>query len=88
MPKFGGWHLFFPNHQTFGGKDWKNLVDSLDSTKKRPAWLSGFEVGVAPKHEYAKMSTEERDYYNKAGQPLMVFPEISMWGNHPGMLVN
>ena len=20
--------------------------------------------------------------------PLMVFPDISMWGNHPGMLVN
>ena len=79
------WHL---NHPTFGGKDWKNLVDSLDSTKKRPAWFSGFEVGVAPKHEYAKMSAEERDYYNKAGQPLMVFPEISMYGNHAGMLVN
>ncbi len=84
------WHL---NHPTFGGKDWKNLVDGLDSSKERPdtkqpKWFSGFEVGVAPKHGYARMSAEERDHYNKAGQPLMVFPEISMWGNHPGMLVN
>ena len=79
------WHL---NRPTFGGKDWKNLVDGLDSTKRRPEWFSGFEVGVAPKHEYARMSAEERDHYNKAGQPLMVFPDISMWGNHAGMLVN
>jgi len=79
------WHL---NHPTFGGQDWKNLVDSLDSTKQPPAWFTGFEVGLAPKHGYAKMSAEDRDYYNKAGRPLMVFPEISMWGNHPGMLVN
>ncbi len=34
------------------------------------------------------MSAEDRKFYNKAKQPLMVFPEISMWGNHPGMLVN
>jgi hypothetical protein len=79
------WHL---NHPTFGGKDWKNLVDGLDWSKERPEWFSGFEVGVAPKHGYARMSAEERDHYNKARQPLMVFPEISMWGNHPGMLVN
>lgn len=79
------WHL---NHPTFGGNDWKNLVDGLDWSKERPEWFSGFEVGVAPKHGYARMSAEERDHYNKARQPLMVFPEISMWGNHPGMLVN
>ena len=79
------WHV---NHPTFGGKDWKNLVDSLDSTKERPAWFSGFEVGLAPKHRCAAMSAEDRDHYDKARQPLMVFPDISMWGNHPGMLVN
>ena len=79
------WHL---NHPTFGGKDWKNLVDSLDWSKERPEWFAGFEVGLAPNHGYARMSAEERDYYNKAKQPLMVFPDISMWGNHPGMLVN
>ena len=62
------WHL---NHPTFGGKDWKNLVDSLDSTKQRPAWFAGFEVGVAPKHGFARMSAEERDHYNKARQPLI-----------------
>jgi hypothetical protein len=79
------WHL---NHPTFGGKDWTNLVDGLDWSKERPGWFSGFEVGLAPKHGYARMSAEERDHYNDARQPLMVFPEISMWGNHPGMLVN
>ena len=79
------WHL---NHPTFGGKDWKNLVDSLDWSKERPAWFAGFEVAVAPNHRYAGMSAEEREYYNKAKQPLMVFPDISMWGKHPGMLVN
>jgi len=79
------WHL---NHPTFGGKDWKNLVDSLDWSKERPEWFAGFEVALAPNHGYARMSAEERDYYNKAKQPLMVFPDISMWGNHPGMLVN
>jgi hypothetical protein len=79
------WHL---NHPTFGGKDWKNLVDSLDWKKKRPEWFAGFEVALAPNHGYARMTAEERDYYNKAKQPLMVFPDISMWGNHRGMLVN
>jgi hypothetical protein len=79
------WHL---NHPTFGGKDWKNLVDSLDWSKERPEWFAGFEVALAPNHGYARMSAEERDYYNKAKQPLMVFPDISMWGNHQGMLVN
>ena len=79
------WHL---NHPTFGGKDWKNLVDSLDWSKERPEWFAGFEVALAPNHGYARMSAEERDYYNKAKQPLMVFPDISMWSNHPGMLVN
>lgn len=79
------WHL---NHTTFGGKDWKNLVDKLDWTKQRPDWFAGFEVGLAPHHQYAAMSAEERKYYNEAKQPLMVFPDISMWGNHRGMLVN
>ncbi len=79
------WHL---NHPTFGGKDWKNLVDSLDSSKERPEWFAGFEVAVAPHHGYARMGSEEREYYNKAKQPLTVFPDISMWGNHRGMLVN
>lgn len=77
------WHL---NHPTFGGKDWKNLVNNLSSNQ--PKWFTGFEVGMAPHHQYAKMSTEERRYYNKVRQPLMVFPDISMWGNHKGMLVN
>jgi hypothetical protein len=77
------WHL---NHPTFGGKDWKNLVDTLSNEK--PEWFSGFEVGLAPNHGFAAMSATERDYYNKASQPLMVFPDISMWGNHEGMLVN
>lgn len=79
------WHL---NHPTFGGKDWKNLVDSLDWNSEKPEWFTGFEVGMAPHHKYAAMSAEERDYYNKAGQPLMVFPDISMWGRHQGMMVN
>lgn len=79
------WHL---NHPTFGGKDWKNLVDSLDWSKERPEWFAGFEVALAPNHKYARMTAEERDYYNKAKQPLMVFPDISMFGNHTGMLVN
>lgn len=78
------WHL---NHPTFGGKDWMNLVDKLDSSKTVPAWFRGFEVGLAPKHRYAKMAPAEREHYNKAGRPLMVFPDISMWKNHPGMLV-
>lgn len=77
------WHL---NHPTFGGKDWKNLVDNISNNP--PAWFAGFEVGLAPNHRYAAMAAEERDYYNQAKQPLMVFPDISMWGNHPGMLVN
>ena len=79
------WHL---NHPTFGGKDWQNLVTSLDSSKERPEWFSGFEIGLAPKHPYVAMSGVERKYYNDARRPLMVFPDISMWGNHPGMLVN
>lgn len=79
------WHM---NHPTFGGKDWKNLVDSLNWSKERPELFAGFEVALAPNHGYARMSAEERDYYNKAKQPLMVFPDISMWGNHRGMLVN
>ncbi len=78
------WHL---NHPTFGGKDWRNLVDSLDGNKKTPAWFAGFEVGLAPHHRYARMSAEDRDYYNRARRPLTVFTEISMFKNHPGMLV-
>ena len=77
------WHL---NHKTFGGKDWKNLVANL--AKQRPEWFAGFEVAVAPNHKYAAMSAEDRKYYNEAQAPLMVFPDISMWGNHQGMLVN
>ena len=77
------WHL---NHPTFGGKDWKNLVANL--AKDRPKWFAGFEVGLAPHHRFAAMSAEERKYYNEAKAPLMVFPDISMWGNHRGMLVN
>jgi hypothetical protein len=79
------WHL---NHKTFGDKDWRHLVANLASTKERPEWFAGFEVGLAPKHKYAAMSAEERKYYNEAKAPLMVFPDISMWGNHRGMLVN
>ena len=79
------WHL---NHPTFGGKDWKNLVANLDWSKERPKWFAGFEVGLAPHHGYARMSAEDRKVYNEARQPLTVFPDISMWGNHPGMLVN
>jgi len=77
------WHL---NHKTFGGKDWKNLVANL--AKDRPAWFAGFEVGLAPHHKYAAMSAEDRKCYNDANVPLMVFPDISMWANHLGMLVN
>jgi len=77
------WHL---NHPTFGGKDWKNLVANL--AKDRPEWFAGFEVGLAPHHKYAAMAAEDRKDYNEARQPLMVFPDISMWGNHRGMLVN
>tara|TARA_R110002049_G_scaffold77528_2_gene198239 strand:- start:2963 stop:4726 length:1764 start_codon:yes stop_codon:yes gene_type:complete len=79
------WHL---NHPTFGGKDWQNLVDSLDSSKETPKWFAGFEVGMAPHHKFAGMSAEERNYYNNAKRPITVFPDISMWGNHEGMLVN
>jgi hypothetical protein len=79
------WHV---NHPTFGGKDWQNLVANLDWTKQRPEWFAGFEVGLAPHHGFARMSAEDRKVYNEAKQPLMVFPDISMWGNHPGMLVN
>ena len=79
------WHL---NHPTFGGKDWQNLVANLDWSKERPEWFAGFEVGLAPHHGFARMSAEDRKFYNEARQPLMVFPDISMWGNHPGMLVN
>jgi hypothetical protein len=78
------WHL---NHPTFGGKDWVNLVDQLAEDKQRPAWFAGFEVGMAPHHPYAAMKPGERRLYNQAKQPLMVFPDISMWGNHRGMLV-
>jgi len=76
------WHL---NHPTFGGKDWKNLVAKL--ARDAPAWMTGFEVGLAPHHKYAKMSAEDRKYYNQAKRPLTVFTEISMFRNHPGMLV-
>lgn len=79
------WHL---NHPTFGGKDWQNLAHNLDSSKEKPEWFAGFEVGMAPHHKFAGMSAEERDYYNKAKRPITVFPDISMWGNHEGMLVN
>lgn len=34
------------------------------------------------------MSAEARAHYNRVGKPLMVFPDISMWNNHQGMLVN
>lgn len=78
------WHL---NHPTFGGADWRNLVASLESGKKVPAWFAGFEVGLAPHHDYARMSAEDRDCYNQAKRPLTVFTEISMFRNHPGMLV-
>ncbi len=77
------WHL---NHKTFGDKDWKNLLANL--AKERPEWFAGFEVAVAPNHKYARMSAEDRKYYNQTKAPLMVFPDISMWGNHRGMLVN
>ncbi len=77
------WHL---NHPTFGDKDWKNLVANL--AKHRPVWFAGFEVGLAPHHRFAAMNAEEREYYNQTKAPLMVFPDISMWGNHRGMLVN
>ncbi|MEI7903691.1 MAG: hypothetical protein WCK89_25925, partial [bacterium] len=79
------WHV---NHPTFGGKDWQNLVANLDWTKERPKWFAGFGVGLAPHHGFARLSTEDRKVYNEARRPLMVFPEISMWGNHSGMLVN
>ena len=79
------WHL---NHKTFGGKDWKNLVANLDWSKERPQWFAGFDVGLAPKHKYAHMSKEDRKYYNETRVPLTVFPDISMWQNHKGMLVN
>lgn len=78
------WHL---NHPTFGGKDWQNLVAALGSTKERPEWFSGFEVGIAPNHRFAFSTPEDREFYNKAKAPLMVFPDISMWKNHQGMLV-
>jgi hypothetical protein len=81
----GTWHL---NHPTFGGKDWENLVASLDWSKELPDWFAGFEVGLAPNHRFAHMTNEDRKYYNKAQQPLIVFPDISMWRNHRGMLVN
>jgi hypothetical protein len=79
------WHL---NHPTFGGQDWKNVVDNLDSTQQAPEWFTGFEVALAPNHGYASVSPDERQYYNDAGRSLTVFPDISMWGNHTGMLVN
>lgn len=78
------WHL---NHPTFGGKDWMSLVSHLDRAGERPAWFAGFEVGLAPKHPFAAMTSEDRKCYNEARQPLMVFPDVSMWRNHQGMLV-
>lgn len=78
------WHL---NHPTFGGQDWKNLVAGLDWSKERPAWFAGLEVGLAPHHGFARQSAEDRKVYAEAQIPLMVFPDISMWKNHPGMLV-
>ena len=79
------WHL---NHPTFGGQDWKNLVAGLGRSKERPEWFAGFEVGLAPHHRFARQSADDRKVYSEAQMPLMVFPDISMWGNHPGMLVN
>jgi hypothetical protein len=61
---------------------------SLDWSKERPDWFAGFEVGLAPKHRFNSLSAEDRNYYNETRVPLMVFPDISMWGNHRGMLVN
>jgi hypothetical protein len=78
------WHL---NHPTFGGQDWKNLVAGLDWSKERPDWFAGFEVGMAPHHRFARQSAEDRKVYSEAQIPLMVFPDISMWKNHGGMLV-
>jgi len=78
------WHL---NHPTFGGKDWENLVADLDASRQAPAWFAGFEVGLAPHHPYAAMQPPDRQLYNDTKRPLMVFPEISMHRNHPGMLV-
>jgi len=78
------WHL---NHPTFGGKEWKNLVTMLADPAQRPAWFSGFEVGIAPQHPYAASLKKDRDVYNNAKVLLMVFPDISMWKNHNGMLV-
>lgn len=78
------WHL---NHPTFGGKDWKNLVAQLDTDQQAPEWFSGFEVGLAPHHKFAKMNPEDIKVYNDAKRPLMVFSEISMYRNHRGMLI-
>ena len=78
------WHL---NHPTFGGKDWEHLVADLDASKQAPAWFAGFEVGLAPHHRFVAMQPADRQLYNKSRRPLMVFPEISMYRNHPGMLV-
>lgn len=78
------WHL---NNPTFGGKDWTNLVNLLDWTQAAPEWFTGLEVAVAPNHPYAANYPADRQYYNNAKRPLTVFPDVSMYGNHTGMLV-
>jgi hypothetical protein len=76
------WHL---HHPTFGGDNWQELVKLLATN--RPAWLTGLQPGLAPHHPYAKVTPAQQQVYADSGLPLSVFPEISMYQNHGGMLV-
>jgi hypothetical protein len=76
------WHL---HHPIFGGENWQQLVKLLGG--HRPAWLTGIQPGMAPHHPFAKVTPAEQQIYADAGLPLSLFPEVSMYRNHGGMLV-
>ena len=42
---------------------------------------------MAPHHRFAKVTPAEQQIYADAGLPLSLFPEVSMYRNHRGMLV-
>ena len=75
------WHL---QGETWGAK-WRQVV--ADLAKDRPDWLTGLQPGVAPHHGLARVDADDQRVLSDSGIPLTVFPEVSMYRNHKGMLV-
>jgi len=77
------WHI---QAKQFGGESWQQIVTDL--AKDRPEWLTGLQPGIAPYHGLARIDLAGQKVLADARLPLTVFPEVSMHGNHRGMLVN